>query len=124
MVAGRVERPAPSTTRGRLKDVPDQIEDAQPFIDVDEWRDAPRRHRYLHGGFTGTHPLFAFYFPPAELYRGRFFQFLEGGAGGHEVLLAAGGAVGESFWAFDFAFEEYGGSLGEANPGAIPRAVP
>ena len=100
--------------------MPDQIEDAQPFIDVDEWRDAPRRHRYVHGGFTGTHTLFSFYFPPAELYRGRFFQFLEGGAGGHEVLLAAGGAVGESFWAFDFAFEEYGGYLAESNQGHFP----
>ena len=26
----------------------------EPFIDVDEWRDAPTRHRYVHGGFKGT----------------------------------------------------------------------
>jgi hypothetical protein len=26
----------------------------QPYIDVDEWRDKPVRHRYVHGGFKGT----------------------------------------------------------------------
>jgi hypothetical protein len=37
-----------------------------PFVDVDEWRDEPRRHRYVHGGFEGTHTLFSFSFsfPP------------------------------------------------------------
>ncbi len=47
---------------------------AQPYIDVDEWRDAPVRHRYVHGGFTGTDTRFSFYFPPQEQYQGRFFQ--------------------------------------------------
>jgi hypothetical protein len=23
-------------------------------VDVDEWRDAPVRHRYVHGGFSGA----------------------------------------------------------------------
>jgi hypothetical protein len=45
-----------------------------PYIDVDEWRDKPVRHRYVHGGFKGTEALFAFYFPPKEQYQGRFFQ--------------------------------------------------
>jgi len=45
-----------------------------PFIDVDEWRDAPVRHRYVHGGFKGTDALFSMYFPPKELYQRRFFQ--------------------------------------------------
>ena len=43
---------------------------AQPFIDVDEWRDAPVRHRYVHGGFKGTAMRFSFYFPDEKLYRG------------------------------------------------------
>ena len=34
-----------------------------PFIDVDEWRDKPVRHRYVHGGFEGTTARFSFYFP-------------------------------------------------------------
>lgn len=48
----------------------------QPFIDLDEWRDAPVRHRYVHGGFHGTDARFVFYFPPVELYQGRFFQYI------------------------------------------------
>src|SRR6185503_10940811 len=45
-----------------------------PFVDVDEWRDEPVRHRYVHGGFEGTDTLFSMYFPPAERYEGRFFH--------------------------------------------------
>jgi hypothetical protein len=45
-----------------------------PYVDVDEWRDDPVRHRYVHGGFTSTETRFSVYFPPAELYEGRFFQ--------------------------------------------------
>lgn len=47
---------------------------AQPFVDLDEWRDSPVRHRYVHGGFAGTDTRFSFYFPDAESYEGRFFQ--------------------------------------------------
>ena len=45
-----------------------------PFVDVDEWRDEPVRHRFVHGGFEGTDARFAMYFPPPERYQGRFFQ--------------------------------------------------
>jgi hypothetical protein len=55
-----------------------------PFIDKDEWRNAPRRHRYIHGGFEGTETLFAFYFPTDQEYRGRFIHMLQGGTGGSE----------------------------------------
>lgn len=55
-----------------------------PFVDEDVWRDEPVRHRYVHGGFSGTDTRFAFYFPEARHYDGRFVHFLEGGAGGHE----------------------------------------
>ena len=48
----------------------------EPFVDVDEWRDKPVRHRYVHGGFKGTKALFSFYFPPKEQYQGRFFQYV------------------------------------------------
>ncbi|GAA1998032.1 hypothetical protein [Microbacterium pumilum] len=46
----------------------------EPYVDVDEWRDAPARHRYVHGGFRGTDTRFSFYYPEAEVYGGRFFQ--------------------------------------------------
>jgi hypothetical protein len=39
---------------------------ARPFVEVDEWRDDPVRHRYVHGGFDGTETQFSLYFPPAE----------------------------------------------------------
>lgn len=48
----------------------------EPYIDVDEWRDAPVRHHYIHGGFKGTGTRFSFYFPPKEQYQGRFFQYI------------------------------------------------
>lgn len=48
----------------------------EPYVDVDEWRDAPVRHRYVHGGFAGTETLFSVYLPPAEQYEGRFFQHI------------------------------------------------
>jgi hypothetical protein len=88
----------------------------EPFFDVDEWRESPRRHRYVHGGFAGTHTRFSFYFPPAELYRGRMFQFLSGGAGGDENALTSGSAL-ELDWAFDTVFDELGGYLIESNQG-------
>ena len=46
----------------------------KPFVDVDEWRDQPVRHHYIHGGFEGTLTKFCFYYPPKEDYTGRFFQ--------------------------------------------------
>jgi len=49
---------------------------SKPYIDIDEWRDEPVRHRYIHGGFKGTDTRFSIYFPPKEQYDGRFFQYL------------------------------------------------
>ena len=66
----------------------------QPYVDVEEWRDAPAeapnplgittqrqdagpikaRHLFVHGGFKGTDARFTFCFPPAEQYQGRFYQ--------------------------------------------------
>ncbi|WP_229208250.1 hypothetical protein [Dyadobacter psychrophilus] len=47
-----------------------------PYVDVDEWRDKPVRHRYVHGGFKGTGARFSLYFPPKDNYQGRFFQYI------------------------------------------------
>lgn len=54
------------------------------FIDIDEWRESPVPHRYVHGGFKGTDTRFSLYFPPKEKYHGRFIHALEGGLGGNE----------------------------------------
>ena len=40
-----------------------------PYIDMDEWRDQPVRHRYVHGGFEGTDTRFSFYLPPTAVAR-------------------------------------------------------
>ena len=94
----------------------------QAYIDIDEWWDSPRRLRYVHGGFEGTHTRFSFYLPPPQNYRGRFFQFLEGGAGGHENLLASSWIPGLKLgaWVFDLAFDELGSYLVESNQGHFP----
>ncbi len=47
-----------------------------PYVDLDEWRDKPVRHRYIHGGFKDTETRFSIYLPPAEKYQGRFFQYI------------------------------------------------
>jgi hypothetical protein len=49
---------------------------AEPYVDVDEWRDSPDRHRYVHGGFAGTETRFSIYLPPERAYEGRFFQHI------------------------------------------------
>jgi hypothetical protein len=85
------------------------------FVDVDEWRDGPVRHRYVHGGFDGTDTRFSFYFPPAEQWRGRLLQTLEGGNGGHEHTAQSGvGTMG------GIAFAAASGAyLVESNQGHI-----
>ncbi|MEU9949813.1 hypothetical protein [Streptomyces sp. NPDC047939] len=55
------------------------------FIDVDEWRESPIPHRYLHGGFEGTETRFVMYLPERDAYRGRMVQELAGGVGGIEA---------------------------------------
>lgn len=58
---------------------PTAVEDAmfkEPYVDIDEWRDTPVRHRYVHGGFKGTDMRFSFYMPPKEKFGGRFFQYV------------------------------------------------
>ncbi|MEX1009380.1 MAG: hypothetical protein WD271_16295 [Acidimicrobiia bacterium] len=81
----------PTTT---LKD-PDYTE---PSVDVDEWRDEPVRHRYVHGGFEGTDLRFSYYFPPEEQYAGRFFQPILAVSGtehafGSSMLQGMGGSI-------------------------------
>ncbi len=48
----------------------------QPYIDIEEWRDEPVLHYYVHGGFEGTDTRFSYYFPEKGNYEGRFFQYV------------------------------------------------
>lgn len=67
-------------------------------IDADEWRDAPQRHRFVHGGFAGTATRFSVILPEKSAYGGRFVQFLQGGLGGSEF-------TGQQMNAHHVAFE-------------------
>jgi hypothetical protein len=89
----------------------------RPFIDTDEWRDAPQRHRYVHGGFTGTDLKFSMYFPPKEQYHGRFFHPVMHIAGDENVAYTGrlAGLDGDSI---PFAFAS-GGYLVESNQGSL-----
>ena len=64
-----------------------------PYVDIDEQRNTPVPHRYVHGGFKGTDARFSFYFPPREQYQGRFFQNT------HQLLTSENGAPGTSAFA-------------------------
>ncbi|MDG2004222.1 MAG: hypothetical protein P8J20_12910 [Novosphingobium sp.] len=87
----------------------------KPFIDIDEWREEPVRHRYVHGGFADSELRFSMYFPPEENYRGRFFHPLMHIAGEENVAPKGrlGGLDGDSI---PFAAAS-GGYLVESNQG-------
>ncbi len=85
----------------------------EPFTDVDEWRNEPVRHRYVHGGFRGTDLRFSIYFPPKEQYQGRFFQPLAATSGSENAApMAMFQASGIGFAAAS------GGYLVESNQGS------
>lgn len=94
----------------------------EPFVDVDEWRDEPVRHRYVHGGFTDTDLRFSIYFPAAERYEGRFLQPVMHIAGDENVALT-GELAGLGNQALQFAFD-VGGYLVESNQGSTQMMGP
>ncbi len=92
-----------------------------PYIDIDEWRDEPEPHRYVHGGFTDTELRFSFYFPPAERYEGRFYHpvmHISGNENAGRARLA--GMDGDSI---GFAFDS-GGYMVESNMGSLEMRGP
>ncbi len=102
---------------------------AQPYIDKDEWRDAPVRHRYVHGGFKGTDTRFSFYFPAKTQYRGRFFQHVTP-VPGSENTAQAEAAGGQNKIGFAIASGAYfvetneGGQVDIGKGGGILQADP
>jgi hypothetical protein len=85
-------------------------------MDVDEWRDMPVRHRYVHGSFTGTDLRFAMYFPPKEQYGGRFFEYILD-VSGNENIVEHPEAPTVSY-TINFAVDS-GGYLVESNLGSL-----
>ena len=84
----------------------------KPYVDIDEQRNTPVPHRYVHGGFTGTDAKFSFYFPPRERFQGRFFQNT------HQLLNSENGPPGN----IGFAIAS-GGYYVQTNIGGIERAT-
>lgn len=87
-----------------------------PYIDIDEWRDEPVRHRYVHGGFKNTQARFSFYFPPKEQYEGRFFQYIMPMSGNENQVQAP--SYPDPPYALGFVFES-GGYFVESNLGRL-----
>ncbi len=86
----------------------------EPYVDIDEWRDEPVRHRYIHGGFKGTDALFSFYFPSKEQYDGRFFQYIMPISGNEN--LAQKPDYPDPSYSLEFVFDS-GGYFVESNLG-------
>ena len=64
---------------------------SSPYIDIEEWRNDPVKHLYIHGGFENTQTRFAFFFPPKEQYEGRFYQTLAPVQGDENASMAQKG---------------------------------
>ncbi|MFG1923417.1 hypothetical protein [Cryptosporangium sp. NPDC048952] len=100
------------------------------YVDLDELRMHPHPHRHVHGGFAGTETRFSLYFPPADRYRGRFFQHLTPVPGSEHLAASATGQenkIGFAFGAGGFFLETNGGGTGpsaghQANPAAAQYA--
>jgi hypothetical protein len=92
-----------------------------PYIDIDEWRETPLPHRFMHGGFKNTELRFSYYFPSNEKYQGRFFQGLPAVAGREDVVFqpVTLGAVIADIAPFSF---ETGGYVVESNQGSAGMA--
>src|SRR5215470_16822085 len=87
----------------------------RPYVDVDEERDTPMPHRYVHGGFEDTSTRFAFSFP-TQGYEGRMFNPLSGANGGTEDFF--GTMLGEMIGGLSMCFR-LGGYMVESNQGHI-----
>jgi hypothetical protein len=94
----------------------------QPYVDVNELRDDPVPHRYVHGGFEGSDARFSLYFPPADIYEGRFFH--------NTYPMALTSDIGPFPIAFDVATGDLGFTLAsgayyvQTNLGGADRAPP
>jgi hypothetical protein len=92
----------------------------EPYIDLDEWRDKPVRHCYIHGGFKGSEARFSFYFPPKEQYQDRFFQHVTPAPASEKLDGQGIGSSGtQEHMMFSLASGAYFVQTNEGGPGAI-----
>src|SRR6202020_2986148 len=88
----------------------------QPYIDVDEQREAPYPHRHVHGGFADCDARFTFSFPDQSEWQGRMYMPLEGAHAGNEG--AFGGPMGDLLGGLALTVR-LGGYMAETNMGHI-----
>lgn len=113
--AQTAQLPAPDARSAQFKPGYETVDPkfAEPFIDQDEWRDAPVRHRYIHGGFRGTGLRFSFYMPPKEQYKGHFFQYVTPVPDNENLAQTNGlGQIGSSIDSGAYFVETNGGGSG------------
>jgi hypothetical protein len=95
----------------------------EPYVDKDEWRDKPVRHRYVHGGFKDTEARFSFYLPPKDRYQGRFFQHITPVPASENLAqngTGAGNIIGFSVESGGYFVETNEGGIGALAPGKDP----
>jgi hypothetical protein len=90
------------------------------YVDVDEHRDLPTPHRYVHGGFRDTDTRFSMYLPEPGAYANRFYQHVTP-VPQSEHLGPSVGAHNKITFAVDhgaYFLETNGGGGNAAGPGA------
>jgi hypothetical protein len=94
-----------------------------PYIDIDEWRDVPIRHRFVQGGFKGTEARFVMYLPPKDAYGGRFFQAINAVPLSPEMAANVMGGVDQFVsFCFDSGAAAVASNMGGFNATANPNS--
>lgn len=99
---------------------------SEPYIDSDEWRDSPVRHRYVHGGFANTETRFSIYLPPSDQYDGRFFQHITPVPDSENLAQASRGAedkIGFSIASGAYFLETNGGGVSGSPGSAVDPTI-
>ena len=102
----------------------------QPYVDIrregtltDPQTNITVNFLYVHGGFTGTSARFAFYFPAAEHYQGRFFQTTYPTLGQEDAQPGCA-QVGTSACSVVFAISNGAYVVSSNNAGGLPAGGP
>ena len=98
----------------------------EPFIDMDDWRQQPVPHRYIHGGFRSNGTRFSFYLPEKKNYKGHFFQYVTPFPDSETVMQNATGAydmIGFAVTNGAYFIETNGGGKTDFTTGKQPEAT-
>lgn len=91
----------------------------KPFVDIDEQREQPVPHRYIHGGFKDNGTRFSLYLPLTGNFTGRFFQYVMPSPGSENATQGTTGQedkIGFSIRSGSAYLETNGGGEGSGRP--------